>query len=79
MRRDYEDRKAQESDGTYTDSEQEDEEHTFQLSASYPLTDTINWITAFDYKIVDSNQAYEQFYNYDYDVYHLKSGVSVQF
>lgn len=77
--RDYTDRKAQLSDGTYTDTDQRDTEQTFHIGLTYPLTRQLSLITSFDYTIADSNQKYEKYYRYSYDVYQMMSGLSFSF
>ncbi len=77
--RDYTGRKAQQSDGAYTDKKQKDTEHAFHLAISYPLTKSIAWVSTYDYTIAKSNQKYEKYYRYEYDVYQLQSGISVSF
>lgn len=77
--RDYEDRKAQDSDGTYTNNDQQDTEHALHVSTSFPITKSVAWITDFDYTLADSNQNYEAYYRYEYDVYQIQAGISLSF
>ncbi|MDD5737516.1 MAG: hypothetical protein PHH20_04415 [Candidatus Omnitrophica bacterium] len=77
--RHYPGRKAQEVNGDYTDSKQHDREHAVHFSSSYPITKELSWVTYFDYSWVKSNQKYEQFYTYTYNIYQVQSGISVQF
>ncbi len=77
--RDYSDRKAQESGGVYTNNDQRDKEHAFHINCSFPLTKKISWITSYDYTWARSNQKYEKYYTYSYDVYQVQSGFSVDF
>ncbi|NQU73824.1 MAG: hypothetical protein HQ547_03830 [Candidatus Omnitrophica bacterium] len=77
--RNYLNRKAQDSSGAYTDTDQKDKIHAIRLSASYPITKLISWVTSFDYTFADSNHKYEKYYKYDYDVYQTQSGISIKF
>jgi len=77
--RHYPGRLAKEAGGAYTDSKQHDREHAVHLSASYPITKELSWVTYFDYSWVKSNQKYEQFYTYNYNVYQVQSGISIEF
>jgi hypothetical protein len=77
--RHYPGRLARDEGGAYTDSKQNDKEHAVHLSSSYPITKELSWVTYFDYTWARSNQKYEQFYTYSYNVYQVQSGISVQF
>lgn len=77
--RDYPSRKVQESSGAYTSTDQQDKEHTLHLSASYPITKELSWVSYFDYSWVRSNQKYETYYLYTYNVYQVQTGISIEF
>lgn len=77
--RDYPGRKVQESSGAYTSTKQQDKEHAVHLSSSYPITKELSWVTYFDYSWVKSNQKYEKFYLYTYNVYQIQTGISIEF
>lgn len=67
--RDYPGRKVQESSGAYTSADQRDKEHSVHLASSYPITKEMSWVSYFDYSWVKSNQKYEMYYLYTYNVY----------
>ncbi len=77
--RDYPGRKAQEQDDTYTDDDQTDLVHRFSATVSYPLTKRLRWIFLYEYSINRSNMEYERYYRYDYDIYHILTGISFGF
>lgn len=77
--RDYKDRKAQDSDGAYTNEDQQDTEHSLHIFGTFPITKSIDWITNFDYTLAGSNQNYEKYYRYEYDVYQIQTGISMGF
>lgn len=77
--RHYPGRKVQELDSTYTDSKQRDHEHALHLSTSYPISKELSWVSYFDYTWERSNQKYEKYYWYNYNVYQIQSGISVEF
>lgn len=77
--RHYPGRKARDAGGAYKNSKQRDKEHAVHVSASYPLTKQLSWVTYFDYSWVRSNQKYEQYYRYNYNVYQVQSGISIEF
>lgn len=77
--RHYPGRKVQEADGTYTDSKQRDHEHAVHLSSSYPISKELSWVSYFDYTWARSNQKFEQFYYYAYNIYQIQTGIAVAF
>ncbi len=77
--RDYPGRKVQESNGAYATTDQQDKEHSLRLSSSYPITKELSWVSYFDYSWVRSNQKYEKFYLYTYNVYQVQTGISIEF
>lgn len=77
--RDYPGRRVQEENGAYADTKQRDKEHAVHFSSSYPITKELFWVAYFDYSRVRSNQKYEKFYLYTYNVYQIQTGISVEF
>ncbi|MBN2097079.1 MAG: hypothetical protein JW714_01220 [Candidatus Omnitrophica bacterium] len=77
--RDYPNRSIKNSTGTYQSELQEDRIHCGFLNISYPLTDKLSLLFNADYTHNISNMAYERYYRYDYDLYHLLSGFSYKF
>jgi hypothetical protein len=75
----YTNRKAQTSDSTYTDNDQEDEYHTITLGFSYPLTEKIDARFIVNYVDADSNMKYERYYKYNYDLLSFATGISCRF
>jgi hypothetical protein len=75
----YTNRKAQTSDGTYTDNDQEDKYHTITLGLSYPLTEKIDARFIVNYVDADSNMKYERYYKYNYDLLSFATGISCRF
>ena len=71
-------RKAQTEDGIYGTKRQRDLEHTIHFSLKWPLTRKINWILKFNYTLCRSNQRYEAYYRYRYDIYQIRAGFSFQ-
>ncbi len=77
--RHYPRRKVREENEAYTDSKEHDMEHAVHVSGSYPITKELSWVTYFDYTWARSNQKYEQYYWYTYNVYQVQSGISIEF
>jgi len=77
--RDYEDRKAQFADGTYTQDTQLDETHSASLQAVYPLTDNISAIATGKYTKGLSNMKYQTYYRYKYDSYYAGAGIRIKY
>ncbi len=72
----YPDRFALSPTGAITDEEQTDYSHVLAARLSIPVSSQLSWVTAGQYKVQDSNQEFEQFYLYNYEVWSLTSGVS---
>ncbi|MCX5715607.1 MAG: hypothetical protein NTV07_01855 [Candidatus Omnitrophica bacterium] len=79
MERKYTHRLAQESNRNYTNSKQKDREYGCHFMASYPIKKSLSWITTFDYVRDSSNQKFEQYYYYNYDVYEAMTGITWEF
>lgn len=77
--RHYPGRKVQELDGAYTDSKERDYEHALHLSTLFPISKELSWVSYFDYTWEKSNQKYERYYWYNYNVYQVQTGISVEF
>ena len=77
--RNYANRNIKDSGGTYKSETQEDKIHTGILSINYPITAKFSFLINADYNHSTSNMEYEKYYRYDYDVYHILSGLSYKF
>jgi hypothetical protein len=75
----YPDRLAQNATGVYLDEEQHDTTHTVSAKVSVPLTGNISWVTYGSYLTADSNQKFEAFYLYDYDLWTTVTGFSFKY
>ena len=75
----YSSRKAQNSSGIYGSEDERDYTHTFSGRTSYSLTKNISWVTYGSYTIAESNQEFENFYLYSYDLWTAVTGVSLKF
>ena len=76
LMRDYTDRKAQTMSGEYTSDEQRDYQHIFEVNLEIPFNKYLSWVTRYDYTINDSNMDYEQYYEYNYTMHRILSGIS---
>ncbi len=77
--RDYPNRNIKNAENAYQSDTQEDRIHTGFLNISYPLTQKFSFLINVDYAHTISNMEYERFYRYDYDIYHILSGLSYKF
>jgi len=77
--RDYDDRKAQRSDSTYTDDTQLDQTHTVSLEITYPINEHISAIALASYTKGLSNMKYESYYRYRYDSSFLGGGLRIKY
>ncbi len=75
----YPGRKTQDPQGIYQDKDEQDFTHTFTLQTSYPVTKQIAWVTLLSYTIANSNQEFEQFYTYNYNLWSAVTGVSIKY
>ncbi len=75
----YCDRKAQKSNGVYTNNREKDKYHTFGAGFSYPLTSKIKALCLFNYTQAKSNMKYEEYYQYNYDLMSIACGISCRF
>ena len=75
----YTGRLAQNRAGAYLSDEQEDTSHTFSSRVSVPITKQLSWITVGTYSINESNQEFETFYLYDYDIWSAVTGISFKY
>ena len=75
----YSGRKAQNVSGVYKSGDEEDYSHTFSGKTSYPITKNVSWVVYGSYTIADSNQEFENFYLYNYDLWTAVTGVSLKF
>jgi hypothetical protein len=79
LMRNYLERKAQESSGRYTSDEQLDYFHVFEISLEIPFHDNMSWVAICDYTINKSNMDYEQYYEYNYTMHRVLSGISIRY
>jgi len=77
--RDYDDRKAQMIDGSYTQETQLDETHSVNLQAVYPITDNISAVATGKYTKGLSNMKYQTYYRYKYDSYYAGAGIRIKY
>ena len=77
--RDYPNRNIRNSQGAYTSQAQEDHVHAGYLNINFPLTEKLSFLVNADYSHTASNMEYERYYLYDYDIYHILSGLSYKF
>lgn len=75
----YSGRKAQNTGGVYSSEDEEDYTHTVSAKTSYPVTKNVSWVVYGSYTVGDSNQEFETFYLYNYDLWTAVTGVSVKF
>ena len=77
--RDYADRKAQDTDGSYTPDTQLDKVQTLRLQGVYPITETLSAVAVASYSKGRSNMKYESYYQYGYESYFCGAGIRVKF
>lgn len=77
--RDYPNRNVKDLSGTYKSETQEDKIHAAYLNINFPLTPKFSFLINADYIHNISNMEYEQYYRYDYEIYHILSGLSYKF
>ncbi len=75
----YPDRKTQNSLGVYRNEKERDLTHTFSGKVSVPLTNQFSWVNFFSYTIADSNQEFESFYLYNYNLWTAATGISFKY
>lgn len=75
----YPDRRAQNPLGRYLDEEQRDTQHTVSARVSVPVTANLSWVASGSYTTASSNQEYEAFYLYDYDLWTAVTGFSFKY
>lgn len=75
----YSGRRAQNTAGVYSSDDEEDYTHTFSAKTSYPVTKNVSWVVYGSYTIADSNQDFESFYLYNYNLWTAVTGISLKF
>ncbi len=75
----YTGRKTQNTAGRYQSEDQQDYVHTFTGKVNVPVTPHIAWVSFGSYTIGDSNQDFEAFYLYNYDLWTAVTGVSIKY
>lgn len=75
----YEGRKAQNTAGTYGTEDEQDYVHSVSSKLSVPITKNLSWVAYGSYVSAESNQEYEAFYLYDYDLWTAVTGVSIKY
>ncbi|NQT46646.1 MAG: hypothetical protein HQ593_04115 [Candidatus Omnitrophica bacterium] len=75
----YNDRKAQQTNGTYTLSEQLDKIHTVQIEGIYPVNKQWSSMLLYNHTFAHSNMKYETYYQYEYESYFLALGLKYKY
>lgn len=75
----YSGRRAQNTAGVYSSEEEEDFKHTVSAKTNYPLTKNVSWVVYGSYTVAESNQDFENFYLYTYDLWTAVTGISLKF
>lgn len=75
----YADRNAQDVAGNYLSKKERDYTHTLSAKMNYPLNQHIAWVSLVNYTIGDSNQDFERFYLYSYDLWNVLTGFSFKY
>ncbi len=75
----YPDRNVQDESGVYQSGTEHDLTQTIGAKASVPLTKNISWVTSANYTFADSNQKFQQFYLYSYDLWSAVTGISIHY
>jgi len=77
--RDYDDRKAQNGDGSYKTDTQLDQTHTVSLQAVYPINEHLSALALAKYTKAASNMRYQTYYRYRYDSVYLAGGIRIKY
>ena len=75
----YPDREALDETGNLIGDDQEDDAHIVGGRLTVPLTEQFSWVSVVQYKSQDSNQKFEQFYRYNYEIWSATTGISYQY
>jgi hypothetical protein len=75
----YPGRKAQDAGGIYGGEDQQDFAHTFSARFSYPITKEFSWVASASYTVAESNQDFEEFYLYSYNLWSALTGISFRY
>ncbi|GEM_PF-1529374 len=75
----YGDRKKQDGAGNYTNKDQLDFQHQVFGRVSYPLVKGLDLVFKGDYSIYKSNQLFDRYYKYNYDIYNVSVGISYEY
>ena len=75
----YNGRKAQNTAGRYGNEDERDYTHTVSGKTSVPLNKNISWVVYGTYTIADSNQDFESFYLYNYNLWTAVTGISIKY
>ena len=75
----YPGRKVQNVSGVYQADDQQDYAHTFSAKVNVPITKNVSWVVYGNYSIADSNQKFESFYLYEYNLWTAVTGISVKY
>lgn len=75
----YTGRKAQNTASRYQADDQQDYIHTFSGKVHVPVNSHISWVTFGSYSIAESNQDFESFYLYTYDLWTAVTGISFKY
>jgi hypothetical protein len=77
--RNYSDRKAQAVNGTYTSDNERDYQHIFETTFEIPFDEHLSWVLSYDYTINKSNMDFEQYYEYNYSIHRILTGISLSY
>ena len=75
----YPGRKTQNVSGVYQAEDEQDYQHTFSAKVNVPITANISWVAYGNYTLADSNQKFEAFYLYDYNLWTAVTGFSIKY
>ncbi len=75
----YLERKAQESDSTYSSDNEVDLVHAIRANFRYPLMKNLYFVTVGSCSIARSNMESERYYKYDYELYRVACGVNIKY
>jgi hypothetical protein len=75
----YPGRKAQNQAGAYQADDQQDYQHTVSGRVSVPINKYFSWVTYGSYTTAESNQEFESFYLYEYDLWTAVTGISFKY
>lgn len=75
----YDGRRAQDISGRYGSEDEENFTHTVSGKTSVPINKNISWVVYGNYTVADSNQDFESFYLYNYNLWTAVTGISIKY